>query len=160
MVASRTGICSSSYENFTCFIQSHFAGDYVFLARELLLHPGYPSYNKVRGGFCFGFFLGKLFYLFEFSGCRTDCCFFSPDMFVERLTESSEAWREHVCIVRWTSGKVHKAGTIFARTTESSKTIILTMLLSPKVRFKDCSESNLKQLSENGFPGWLICQGW
>lgn len=56
-------------------------------------------------------------------------------------------------------GEEHKASTIFARRTESCKTVILTMLLSPKVEFKDCSESNLKQLSENGFPGWLICQG-
>lgn len=156
---SRMGICSSIYENFACFIQSHFAGENVFVPRELLLHPSYPNYKKVRGLVWF-FFLGKLFYLFQFSGCRTDCCFFSPDTFVEWLTESSKAWREHVCVVHWTSGEVHKAGTIFARRTESSKTVILTMLLSPKVRFKDCSESNLKQLSENGFPGWFICQGW
>lgn len=56
-------------------------------------------------------------------------------------------------------GKVHKASTIFPRRIESCKTVILTMLLSPEVEFKDCSESNLKQLSENGFPGWLVCQG-
>lgn len=54
-------------------------------------------------------------------------------------------------------GKVHKASTIFARRTESDKTVILTMLLSTKVEFKDCSESNLKQLSENGFPDMSIC---
>lgn len=56
-------------------------------------------------------------------------------------------------------GKVHKARTIFARRTESGRTVISTMLLSPEVEFKDCSESNFKQLSEDGFPGWLICQG-
>lgn len=56
-------------------------------------------------------------------------------------------------------GEVHKASTIFPGRTESCKTVILTMLLSPEVEFKDCSESNLKQLSENGFPGWFICQG-
>ena len=45
------------------------------------------------------FFSGKLFYLFEFSGCRTDYCFFSSGMFVERLAESSKGWIEDVCLV-------------------------------------------------------------
>lgn len=48
-------------------------------------------------------------------------------------------------------GKVHKANSIFPGRSESCKTVILTMLLSPEVEFKDCSESSLKQLSENGF---------
>lgn len=55
--------------------------------------------------------------------------------------------------------KVHKTSTIFPGRTESCRAVILTMLLSPEVEFKDSSESNLKQLSENGFPAWLICQG-
>lgn len=41
---------------------------------------------------------------------------------------------------------------------KACKTIILTMLLSAEVEFKDCSESNLKQLSRMAFQGGLYAK--
>lgn len=98
------------------------------MSGEFLLLPGYP--NDIEAGILF--WENYFTYLnFQAAGQTIDyssalACFWKGSQRAVRVGKRTSAQ----CVQQ---GKVHKANSIFPGRSESCKTVILTMLLSPEV---------------------------